>query len=350
MRVLAISGSLRAASHNTALLRAAAELAPEGVELRLYERLESLPPYNEDRDTELPPTEVAALRRAISGRRRGPDRHPGVQRHDPRAAQARGRLGLAALRFGLGAVGQAGRRDRRQQHGLRRDLGPGSSAQGAWDRGGASPRHRASRRPGSGALRRRRSARRSGAARPARGDRRRRCRHRADSWLGRRKLMSMALHADTPARPVIAPETSMGAVSLTVSDMARSSAFYERAIGLRPFEQEDGSVAFGPSAEQPLVRLYADSSAPGLDRRRTGLYHLADPRPVKGRSRVCARAPDHRRAGRSMVRPITSSARRSTCPIPTATGSRSTVTGRARSGGTREASSRWRRCRSTSRT
>ncbi len=65
MRVLAISGSLRAASHNTALLRAAAELAPEGVELRLYERLESLPPYNEDRDTELPPAEVAALRRAI---------------------------------------------------------------------------------------------------------------------------------------------------------------------------------------------------------------------------------------------------------------------------------------------
>jgi catechol 2,3-dioxygenase len=87
--------------------------------------------------------------------------------------------------------------------------------------------------------------------------------------------MSMALHADTPARPVIAPETSMGVVSLTVSDMARSSAFYERAIGLRPFEQEDGSVAFGPSAEQPLVRLYADSSASRLDRRRTGLYHLA---------------------------------------------------------------------------
>ena len=65
MRILAISGSLRAASYNTALLRAAADLAPEGIELRLYERLESLPPYNEDRDTELPPVEVAALRRAI---------------------------------------------------------------------------------------------------------------------------------------------------------------------------------------------------------------------------------------------------------------------------------------------
>jgi chromate reductase len=65
MKILAISGSLRAASHNTALLRAAAELAPEGVQLELYENLESLPPYNEDRDTDQPPAEVVRLRRAI---------------------------------------------------------------------------------------------------------------------------------------------------------------------------------------------------------------------------------------------------------------------------------------------
>ncbi len=65
MRILAISGSLRAASYNTALLRAAAELAPEGVELDLYEDLESLPPYNEDRDTDHPPAEVSRMRTAI---------------------------------------------------------------------------------------------------------------------------------------------------------------------------------------------------------------------------------------------------------------------------------------------
>jgi chromate reductase len=65
MKILAISGSLRAASHNTALLRAAAELAPEGIEFELYEDLEALPPYNEDRDTDQPPTEVARLRDAI---------------------------------------------------------------------------------------------------------------------------------------------------------------------------------------------------------------------------------------------------------------------------------------------
>jgi chromate reductase len=65
MRVLAISGSLRAASHNTALLRAAAELAPEGVEVELYDGLELLPAYNEDHDTGSGPAEVARLRGAI---------------------------------------------------------------------------------------------------------------------------------------------------------------------------------------------------------------------------------------------------------------------------------------------
>ena len=66
MKILAISGSLRAASHNTALLRAAAELAPEGVEIELYENLEALPPYTEDRDTDEPPAEVQRLRDAIA--------------------------------------------------------------------------------------------------------------------------------------------------------------------------------------------------------------------------------------------------------------------------------------------
>jgi chromate reductase len=66
MKILAISGSLRAASYNTALLRAAAELAPSDVQVELYDGLESLPPYNEDRDTELPAPEVTRLREQIS--------------------------------------------------------------------------------------------------------------------------------------------------------------------------------------------------------------------------------------------------------------------------------------------
>jgi chromate reductase len=65
MLVLAISGSLRAGSHNTALLREVAQRAPEGVEVELYDGLESLPPYNEDRDTALAPAPVSELRRMI---------------------------------------------------------------------------------------------------------------------------------------------------------------------------------------------------------------------------------------------------------------------------------------------
>jgi chromate reductase len=45
--ILGISGSLRKGSFNTALLRAAAELAPRGVRIETAE-IASIPPYNED--------------------------------------------------------------------------------------------------------------------------------------------------------------------------------------------------------------------------------------------------------------------------------------------------------------
>jgi len=67
MRILAISGSLRAASHNTALLRAAAELAPDGVEVQMFEGLDRLPHYNEDHDSDEPHAEVRRLREQIAG-------------------------------------------------------------------------------------------------------------------------------------------------------------------------------------------------------------------------------------------------------------------------------------------
>jgi chromate reductase len=65
MRVLAISGSLRSGSYNTALLREAARVAPDGVELELYEGLDRLPYYNEDHDNDAQPTEAYRLRSAI---------------------------------------------------------------------------------------------------------------------------------------------------------------------------------------------------------------------------------------------------------------------------------------------
>jgi chromate reductase, NAD(P)H dehydrogenase (quinone) len=61
IRVLAISGSLRKLSLNTGLLRAAREHAPEGVEVEIYEDLETLAPYNEDRESDHPQSVDALL-------------------------------------------------------------------------------------------------------------------------------------------------------------------------------------------------------------------------------------------------------------------------------------------------
>jgi chromate reductase len=65
MRVLAISGSLREASYNTALARAATELVPAGVAVEVYEDLGLLPPYDEDLDGEDAPAAVTELRERI---------------------------------------------------------------------------------------------------------------------------------------------------------------------------------------------------------------------------------------------------------------------------------------------
>src|SRR5690348_4250562 len=67
MKVLAISGSLRADSHNSKLLRAAAELFPAGVEVEIWDGLREVPPYDEDDDGADAPAAVAQLRAAIAG-------------------------------------------------------------------------------------------------------------------------------------------------------------------------------------------------------------------------------------------------------------------------------------------
>jgi len=54
-KLLAISGSLRAQSSNTAVLLAAAGLAPEGVEVKLFKGLEDLPFFNPDIEHTLHP-------------------------------------------------------------------------------------------------------------------------------------------------------------------------------------------------------------------------------------------------------------------------------------------------------
>ena len=65
MNVLAISGSLRHGSHNTRLLRAMREEAPEGVELTIWNGLKEIPPYDADDDGVPGPPAVDAFRRLV---------------------------------------------------------------------------------------------------------------------------------------------------------------------------------------------------------------------------------------------------------------------------------------------
>jgi chromate reductase, NAD(P)H dehydrogenase (quinone) len=65
MRILGISGSLRAGSLNTQLLRLAAEELPAGIELELYEELGSIPPFDQDL-IDLAPDEVERLKEAVA--------------------------------------------------------------------------------------------------------------------------------------------------------------------------------------------------------------------------------------------------------------------------------------------
>jgi len=55
MKILAISGSLRAASNNTMLLRAIARLAPNNMSVELFRDLGNLPLFNPDIENTEPP-------------------------------------------------------------------------------------------------------------------------------------------------------------------------------------------------------------------------------------------------------------------------------------------------------
>jgi NAD(P)H-dependent FMN reductase len=64
-RILALVGSLRSGSHNRQLAEAAQALAPEGVEVEIFEGLGDIPFYNEDIDNENDlPAAAAKLREA----------------------------------------------------------------------------------------------------------------------------------------------------------------------------------------------------------------------------------------------------------------------------------------------
>lgn len=64
-RILGISGSLRTASTNTALLRAAALVAPPSIEITIWDKLGSLPHFNPELEGDLP-VEVREFRQQVA--------------------------------------------------------------------------------------------------------------------------------------------------------------------------------------------------------------------------------------------------------------------------------------------
>src|SRR5690242_15529806 len=67
--------------------------------------------------------------------------------------------------------------------------------------------------------------------------------------------------------------TTLGAVHLTVSDLSRSLAYYEEAIGLRVVERDDGRAALGTGETALLVLVQQRDARPAVGF--TGLYHFA---------------------------------------------------------------------------
>ena len=65
MKILGLSGSLRAASINPMLLRSTAQLAPADIEVSIFRGLGELPLFNPDRESH-PPSNVATFLRAVA--------------------------------------------------------------------------------------------------------------------------------------------------------------------------------------------------------------------------------------------------------------------------------------------
>jgi catechol 2,3-dioxygenase len=86
-------------------------------------------------------------------------------------------------------------------------------------------------------------------------------------------------HADQP----IAPDTAIGVVRLTVSDLDRSRAFYERSLGMLTSAASERTLTLGAAADNapPLLELTCDPAATPPPRRATGLFHFAVLVPVR---------------------------------------------------------------------
>ncbi len=73
----------------------------------------------------------------------------------------------------------------------------------------------------------------------------------------------------------IDPSLSIGAVRLAVADLARSSDFYERMLGLPLIRLEDERALLGSDPELPALELSAIADPTPLSPHDTGLFHVA---------------------------------------------------------------------------
>ncbi len=83
-------------------------------------------------------------------------------------------------------------------------------------------------------------------------------------------MTSIQTHTQAPVLPA---SLRVGAVELTVTDLDRSVAFYENAIGLRLHRREDGRAALGAGGDDLLVLVGDPNASPAG--RHAGLYHFA---------------------------------------------------------------------------
>jgi len=87
-------------------------------------------------------------------------------------------------------------------------------------------------------------------------------------------MTSIDLHHETQPAHLLPAGLRLGAVELTVRDLGRSVAWYERALGLHVLHHGDAHASLGDGRET-LVVLHEDPLARPAGRGTAGLYHFA---------------------------------------------------------------------------
>ena len=73
----------------------------------------------------------------------------------------------------------------------------------------------------------------------------------------------------------IHPETTVGPVYLTVSNLKRSQRFYTEVLGFKPLDPHDHTLTLTADGSTPLLELNESRLAPLRPPHTTGLYHFA---------------------------------------------------------------------------